>query len=190
VLLIHGYLCNRAMWRPWIAHLAAGRNVATVNLEPAFGPIERYADCVEQAVERLCAATGASQVILVGHSMGGLAAREYLRAKGAAKVDRLITLASPHHGTVFAPFGHGANARQMRRDSSFIARLSATPCTVPVTCIATRSDNLVLPRSSSVLPGATEIWLDRIGHIAMTDDPRALAAVMAAIDRAPVRAAA
>ncbi|MEG0822828.1 MAG: alpha/beta fold hydrolase, partial [Burkholderiaceae bacterium] len=140
--------------------------------------------------ERLCAATGASQVILVGHSMGGLAAREYLRAKGAAKVDRLITLASPHHGTVFAPFGHGANARQMRRDSSFIARLSATPCAVPVTCIATRSDNLVLPRSSSVLAGATEIWLDRVGHIAMTDDPRALAAVMAAIDRAPVRPAA
>ncbi|MEG1971375.1 MAG: permease, partial [Burkholderiaceae bacterium] len=68
VLLIHGYLCNRAMWRPWIARLAAGRNIATVNLEPTFGPIERYADCVEQAVERLCAATGASQVILVGHS--------------------------------------------------------------------------------------------------------------------------
>ncbi|MEG1971290.1 MAG: alpha/beta fold hydrolase [Burkholderiaceae bacterium] len=183
VLLIHGYLCNRAMWRPWIARLAAGRNIATVNLEPAFGPIERYADDIEQAVERLCAATGARQVILVGHSMGGLAAREYLQTRGAARVERLVTLASPHHGTVFAPFGHGANARQMRRDSSFIARLSATPCAVPVTCIATRSDNLVLPRSSAVLAGASEVWLDRVGHLAMTDDSRAFAALIAAIDR-------
>ncbi len=42
------------------------------------------------------AATGASQVVLVGHSMGGLVARAYLRRYGGAKVRRLITIGTPH----------------------------------------------------------------------------------------------
>ena len=185
LLLIHGYVCNRATWRPWLAPLAAGRNLATVNLEPAFGPIERYVEIIAAAVERLQAGSGARRVILVGHSMGGLAAREYLRVHGGRRVERLITLATPHHGTVFARLGQGANARQMRRDSAFITRLGATPCPVPVTCVATQHDNLVVPRSSPVLPGADVVWLDRVGHLALTNDTRALAAVIAAVDRRP-----
>jgi pimeloyl-ACP methyl ester carboxylesterase len=60
--------------------------------------IDAYADGIARRIDEVLAATGTS-LILVGHSMGGLASRAYLRRHGVAKVARLITLGSPHQGT-------------------------------------------------------------------------------------------
>jgi predicted alpha/beta hydrolase family esterase len=177
VLLVHGYLCNRAVWRSLLASgTLAGCNVATVNLEPIFGPIDRYADVVALAVARLRAATGAAQVVLVGHSMGGLAIRAYLRAHGDAAVAKVITLAAPHHGTVFGPIGAGANARQMGPGSPFMQGLAQAlppPLARKFVCLATRDDNLIVPRSSPLLPGARHVVLEGVGHLDLIKDPRA-----------------
>jgi len=179
VLLIHGYLCNRAVWRRWLRPLAADTNVATLSLEPPLGSISDYAASIARAVASLRAASGAERVILVGHSMGGLAAREYLRVHGGEAVSRLVTIATPHDGTVFAPFGLGRNAREMVRGSRFLTRLAAQPCPVPVVCLATRDDNLVVPRRSTVLEGAQALWFEGIGHLALTQSPQVLAALRA-----------
>jgi pimeloyl-ACP methyl ester carboxylesterase len=176
LLLIAGFMCNRAAWKPL---LDSGRlaqfNVATVNLEPIFGDIDLYADVVHHAVEKLRAASGATRVVLVGHSMGGLAARVYLRQHGDAHVARVVTLASPHHGTIFGRLGHSYNARQMARGSRFVEHLKhhdrgRWP---RFTTVATRDDNLVVPRSSPLLPGARQVELDGVGHLALIEDPRA-----------------
>src|SRR5262249_38419146 len=91
VLLVQGYLCNRAVWRGLLdSRRLAVANVATVNLEPILGSIERYAEVIRNAVEKLRAATGAQQVVLVGHSMGGLAIRAYLREFGDGSVSKVI----------------------------------------------------------------------------------------------------
>ena len=140
VLLVHGYMCNRAVWQPL---LASGRlddcNVATVNLEPVFGPIESYGEVIARAVDALRAATGAARVTLVCHSMGGLAARAYLHAHGDKSgddaVERVITIATPHNGTIFGAFGSGHNARQMRR--------------APPTCATSRARNRPSARRAS-----------------------------------------
>lgn len=43
------------------------------------------------------------QVVIVAHSMGGLVARAYMNLKGGgSRVIKLITLATPHHGTPLA----------------------------------------------------------------------------------------
>src|SRR5262245_26137780 len=174
VLLVHGYLCNRAVWRALLDSGTLGAcNVATVNLEPIFGPIERYADVLNGAVDRLHAATGATKVVLVGHSMGGLAIRAYLRAFGDAAVARIITLATPHHGTALAPFGAGANAKQMRIGSRFTTELAQalSPALVAkFVCIAARDDNLIVPRTSPLLPHAQQIVVERVGHLALLED--------------------
>jgi triacylglycerol esterase/lipase EstA (alpha/beta hydrolase family) len=177
VLLVHGYLCNRAVWR---ALLGSGKlahcNVATVDLEPIFGPMDEYADVVRAAVEKLRAATGAAQVTLVGHSMGGLAIRVYLRKFGAAAVRKAITLATPHYGTLFGPVGAGANAKSMAGKSAFMRDLEhgLSPALVAkFVCVATRDDNLIVPRSSPLLAGARHVLLDRVGHLALVEDPRA-----------------
>ena len=80
VVLVHGFLCNRAFWTPWFAPLRArGHAFVAVTLEPAFGSIDDYAPAIEAAVRRVTEATGQAPLI-VGHSMGGLAIRAWLRA--------------------------------------------------------------------------------------------------------------
>jgi len=176
LLLIPGFMCNRAAWKPL---LDSGElrefNVATVNLEPIFGDIDAYADIVHRAVEGLREATGAARVMLVGHSMGGLASRVYLRRHGDAHVARVVTLASPHHGTVFGRLGHSRNARQMAKGSRFIERVAADDRGrwTRFTTVATRDDNLVVPRTSPLLPGSRQIEVDGVGHLALIEDPRA-----------------
>jgi len=176
VLLIAGFMCNRAVWKPLLdSGLLARFNVATVNLEPIFGDIDTYAEVVHRAVDRLCAAAGAERVLLVGHSMGGLAARVYLRQNGDARVARVVTLASPHHGTVLGLLGHSRNARQMARGSRFVARLADDDRArwPRFTNVAARDDNMVIPRSNSMLQGAKQIELDGVGHLALIEDRRA-----------------
>jgi triacylglycerol esterase/lipase EstA (alpha/beta hydrolase family) len=61
-----------------------------------------FADQVAAKIDAVLAATGAAQVTVVGHSMGGLVARAYLAKHGGAKVRRVVTIGTPHHGSVFA----------------------------------------------------------------------------------------
>ncbi len=177
LLLIHGYLCNRAVWQPLLdAGVLRDCNVATVNLEPLFADIDRYAEVVHGALTRLLDASGASRATLVCHSMGGLAARAYLRRYGDARVERVITLATPHHGTVFGRVGIGRNAKQMATGSDFLAQLAASETAAlraKFVCIAARDDNLIVPRSSPLLPGAGARPLEGVGHLALVEDARA-----------------
>lgn len=176
VLLVHGYLCNRAVWRTLLdSGLLARCNVATVNLLPVFGPLDDYADVIHAAVARLATATGAAQVILVGHSMGGLAIRVYLRRHGAATVAKVVTIATPHHGTIFGALGAGRNAKQMARGSGFLAELArslAPEQEARFVCFAARDDNLIVPRSSPLLPQTRHVVFERVGHLAMLEDRR------------------
>ena len=74
LLLVHGYQCNRGVWLWMRARLeAAGWTVATHNLEPVYGSIDQYADGIARRVDEVLDATGATQLLLVAHSMGGLA---------------------------------------------------------------------------------------------------------------------
>lgn len=51
---------------------------------------------------RVLAASAAREISVVGHSMGGLVARAALRSEAGQRVQRLITLGTPHGGS-FAP---------------------------------------------------------------------------------------
>ena len=62
---------------------------------------------LERAIEQIVEQTGQPRVSLVCHSMGGLVARCYIAGSGANRVDRLVTIGSPHGGSVFAFFGVG-----------------------------------------------------------------------------------
>ncbi len=181
VLLIHGFMCNRAAWRPLLnSGQLSECNVATVNLTPIFGSIDSYADVVRDAVEALRRHTGAARVILVGHSMGGLAARVYLRKHGDAHVARVITLATPHQGTVFGRLAAARNARQMAEESQFLRYLHEDDRGryAKFFCVGTRDDNLIVPRASALLPGAKQHLLDGVGHLALIEDPRAWSIVV------------
>jgi predicted alpha/beta hydrolase family esterase len=184
VLLIHGYMCNRATWLRWLKDgIPSDWNVATVNLEPIFAPVQRYTEVVHAAVERLRSSTGAERITLVCHSMGGLAARTYLRRHGQHAVQRVVTINTPHHGTVFARLGRGPNARQMRNVSEFVRELAHSSEPVEFVCFASQHDNLIVPRDNQVLEGAEAVWFEKIGHLAMTASDEVLKKVIEVVER-------
>lgn len=183
VVMVHGYLSNRGYFRPLVRNLEA-RGVAPIfapNLPAAFVPIEEMVGALHREIERIAAGTGQRRVVLVCHSMGGVAARAYLCSHGAARVARLVTIASPHHGTVHAYFGAGSNARQMRRGSRFFAAMRASEGdsgpACPVTSIYTPHDNLVAPQETSRLPWAKNIVLPGLAHVDILRSPRLAEAV-------------
>jgi hypothetical protein len=120
--------------------------------------------------------------------MGGLAARSYLRRHGHRAVQRVVTIDTPHHGTVFATLGHGPNARQMRNACEFVRELARDDEPVEFVCFASQHDNLIVPRDNQILGCAEAIWFERIGHLAMTANADVLKKVIEVVERAaPVR---
>jgi triacylglycerol lipase len=188
VLLVHGYVSNRGVWwmfRRWLE--ARGETVWAVTLDPVYGAIDSLVGPLATRIDELLAATGARQVVLVTHSMGGLVARAYLRDHGGAQVARLVTLGGPHHGSVHAYMGAGENARQMEPGSAWLAALAlseARAFPVPFTSIFSHHDNFVAPQTSSVHPAARNIGLAATGHVSLAFSRRALEIVAAELDAA------
>lgn len=176
VLLVHGFVCNRGLWNPWMRALRERRiPFVAINLEPMFGSIDAYADRIEAAVARIETATGLP-VVLVGHSMGGVAIRAWFARPGLqARVHRVITIGTPHHGTWLARFGHTINGREMRLDSPWLARLAAGETAghfARFTCFFGHCDNIVFPAASGTLPGAQNIHVPGTAHVQMAFKPQ------------------
>jgi triacylglycerol esterase/lipase EstA (alpha/beta hydrolase family) len=188
VLLVHGYVCNRAVW--WAAARtlrAHGETVWAVTLEPVYGSIDDWVSPLAVRIDDLLAATGAAQVVLVAGSMGGLAARAYLRDRGGAKVARLVTLGSPHHGSMHARIGPGGNAREMEPGSQWLAALArseAAGVPVPFTSVYSHHDNFVAPQTSSAHPAAHNVPLAGVGHLSLAFSKHVLEIIMAELDAA------
>jgi pimeloyl-ACP methyl ester carboxylesterase len=178
VVFIHGYICNRGLWNPWMRRLLKlDRAFVAVSLEPVFASIDDYIAQIERAVHRIETATGLAPVI-VAHSMGGLVARAWLRSRAAHKrsdgtdeAARLITIGTPHRGTWLAGAAMTANARQMRMDGDWMTALAANePPTLPglITSWWSECDQIVYPPPTAVFPGSEAKQLRGVGHIALT----------------------
>jgi triacylglycerol lipase len=171
VVLVHGFFCNRGFWNPWMRELRARRvPFVAVNLEPVFGSIDHYPRVIEAAVARLETAT-AMPVLLVGHSMGGLAIRAWLAQFSAdARVRRVITIGSPHQGTWLARYGHTTNGRQMRLGSSWLTELATNESSnrrATFICFFGHCDNIVIPAASGTLAGAENRHVPATAHVHM-----------------------
>ncbi|MEE4379084.1 MAG: alpha/beta fold hydrolase [Candidatus Competibacteraceae bacterium] len=181
ILLIHGYTCNAGFW--WALERFLRKrglnNLFTITLEPVFGDIDDYARQVAERVENLCKATGAEHIILVGHSMGGLVARAYLHRYGERnRVAGIISLGSPHHGSLHARFAlvQARNVEQMSPNNAWLAELNADEdrnAPVPMVSIYSDHDELVTPQTSARLryTNSRNISVMGVGHLAMAFEP-------------------
>lgn len=182
VVLVHGFVCNRGFWNPWLPLLRErGHAFVAVNLEPVFGSIDGYLPHIDTAVQRVRQATG-QPPLLVCHSMGGLVARAWLRARagaaavpeGALAIAEVVTLGSPHHGTWFARFGHGTNSRQMRLNSRWLTELALSETAARrarFTCWYSNADNIVAPPSTATLADADNRLITGAGHVDLAHRP-------------------
>lgn len=172
VLLIHGtgstsFESWGSTYVPALTH--AEFEVFTLDLPgKAYTDIQWSAEYLVYALRRISAVTG-RRVDVIGHSQGGLDVRWALKwwPETRALVDDLITLGTPHHGTVIVEVqcavGCKPAHRQMMMASNFLAALNAGDelgLAEHTTSIFSLTDELVqpqLPESTSALPGAANI---------------------------------
>ena len=194
VVLVHGFVCNRGFWNPWLAWLRAdGIPVVAVNLEPIFGGIDEVVPHVARAVATLTQRTGVPPLV-VAHSMGGLAVRAWLRTErqaGRTPVAHVVTVGSPHHGTVLAHFSQVPNGKQMRPGSAWLRALASSE--PPgfgrrFTCVYGHCDNVVMPTSSAVLREAQTLHIEGTPHVALAFHPATEALVRRLLQDEPVTA--
>ena len=186
ILLLHGVGCNAGVWSGFRRHLAeCGIGpVYALSYGPPLASIDHFADQVADRLAGIEAATGAAQAVLVCHSMGGLVARAYLRKYGGGHVRRLITIGTPHHGSMHAWMMAGASLSQMRPKNAWLAELNGNregADGVPVASIWSWHDSMVTPQTSSRIDWGDNIVLTGIAHNALLDDPQVWAAVVAQI---------
>ena len=119
--------------------------------------------------------------LLVGTSMGGLIARAALRTVRPGLLHQIVTIGTPHHGTRLARDLPLAPVRQMRPDSPWLEALNfaqAAGLGVPLSCLYSTDDNLIVPAVSGTFAHATTIRLDGLGHLSLLFCDRALEAVI------------
>lgn len=197
VVFVHGFFCNRGFWLPWMDRLRVlGVPYVSVNLEPIFGSIDDYASIIDDAVTRATALTG-HRPTLICHSMGGLAARAWLAATpgAASRVQKIITIGTPHRGTWLASFSHLDNGRQMRHDCDWQQSLVARELALHpqrhadlFVCWYSNTDNIVFPASTATLPDADNRLVAGAAHVALAFHPTVMTeslAMVASAGRSP-----
>ena len=186
VLLVHGVLCNAGVWVR-LARYLRKRGVTglySLSYGPPLASIETFAEQLARKIDAIMAATGAPRVIIIAHSMGGLVARAHLREHGTGRIAGIVTIGSPHHGSMLAWFFPGRSLAQMRPGNAWLAQLNAERLDPALRFVSVWSwhDSMVAPQTSSELPGAVDIALAGIGHNALLGDAGVFALVRKEIE--------
>lgn len=176
IILVHGYGHDNTGWTEFRKRLeGAGLGpVFAPTLSRSFDDIRYSASEIAAWVKMVKMLTQKEHVILIGHSMGGLASSyctQNLLEQGCIKA--VITLATPFQGTKVASLGFGKAAFQMQPEHPFIKGLSTQIRTRPKTryiCLGSRVDEAVRPFTAAFAHGlesADSILYDTVGHSQM-----------------------
>ncbi|GAX36454.1 esterase/lipase family protein [Nodularia sp. NIES-3585] len=186
VLLVHGIGDTGAVFNTMASYLRQlGWSVYTINLVPNNGEVGL--DILAQQIANYVVNTFAPEkpIDLVGFSMGGIVSRYYVqRLGGINRVQRFVTISSPHHGTVIAYGSQRHGCLQMRRNSAFIQNLNADAVMLGqlnFTSIWTPYDLMIVPANSSQMPLGKGVVVPVVLHSWMLKDSRSLAVVASAL---------
>ncbi len=174
VVLVHGYLANRSTLFPLAAYLRLRgvRQVLSFDYD-SRGGIERAALALREYLRRN---VRGGRIDLVCHSLGGLVARVYLQQLGGSRrVDRCVTLATPHRGTYNSYWVWSRVGGELRPDSPLLTRLHSSrfeSSGVRFLSFVAGSDNLVVPRVFA--KHERQVHIPDLGHVSMLFSPRVL----------------
>lgn len=129
--------------------------VVSFGYSPLLGRVQTAAARLADQVDQLCVISGETQVDLVGHSLGGLIARYYVqRLGGHARVPTVVTIGTPHRGTIAARLPSPLPlVRQLRPGSDLLTELAepAPDCATRFVAYAGDCDQVVLPSRSGLI---------------------------------------
>jgi triacylglycerol lipase len=171
ILFVHGWNASSSTWTTMVGRFKkdgwTDRQLATFSYATSQSNAVT-AELIATKVDSILAATGAAKVDIVTHSMGALSARHYVRFLGGdGKVDALVSLGGPNHGTNTAYACLQTACREMYPGSTFLSTLNATDETWGGARYATWTspcDEVINPRSSTALAGADNAQTGCISH--------------------------
>jgi pimeloyl-ACP methyl ester carboxylesterase len=185
VVLVGGYASMTQSLEPIAASLRADgfRNVFVFEVSNnGLADIHYSAERLAAFVADVRRRTGAAHVDVVAHSAGGIVARAWAQLHGGSgSLDRLVTIATPHHGVVLlrtnvvnaiadSKFGRwltGASTHQLLHGSELMAELERTKGDIArrlVSIYVDGYDGLLSPLDTAVVEGATNIRLAHPGQ--------------------------
>jgi hypothetical protein len=150
VVLVHGLIDNRSVFSVMRRNLRKRgfTQICAWNYSPLLTDVARGAAHLGARIEEICEQTGHDRVHVVGHSLGGLIARFHVQRQGGdRRVASLVTLGTPHGGSVLAHVAPAPLVRQLRPGSRVLRALAepAAGCRTRVTAIYSDLDQVVLP---------------------------------------------
>lgn len=171
VVFVHGYFASAGVWRPMADHLAV-TGVAPRQLHFNYVPVGHVARHAERLAREVHRVHPHGPVSVVAHSLGGLIARYYVQVLGG-RLDALITMGTPHHGTARAQGWPLELARELSPASPLIARLERTRDRLDHTAVTTMVAGLdvLVSRESAILDGARVVDIPWVGHHGLLYDP-------------------
>jgi triacylglycerol esterase/lipase EstA (alpha/beta hydrolase family) len=188
VVLLHGFAMNRTNWI-WLGRRLAKRGIGPLYATSYFSPqsVRRSAEQLGRFIESILVREKCEEVDIVAHSLGGVVARYYIeRLAGRRNVGRLVTIGSPHNGTVIARLGAlFPSARESLTNSAFYADLGplAPHEGIAFTSVWSRADAIIEPpESSSIAPIGEDRVFEDLGHLSLLLSPRVLDTVAACLE--------
>jgi pimeloyl-ACP methyl ester carboxylesterase len=169
VVLVHGLGHNDGAWSILGARLgAAGFFELTPVTYGLVDEVPRIAARIADRVDALVVSRSVERVHLIGHSLGGVAIRYWHDMLGGnARADAVVTLGSPHLGTIWThlPF-LSAPARDLAVRSSVATNLRSRGMPHDRWTTVGGTFDLLVPPRRAHLPGAENINV-RAGHVGL-----------------------
>ncbi|MGA5894060.1 esterase/lipase family protein [Streptomyces venetus] len=194
VVLLHGFIDNRSVFVLLRRSLAQhGRQrIESLNYSPLTCDLRIAAELLGRHIEEICERTGAEQVDVVGHSLGGLIGRYYVqRLGGDTRVRTLVTLGTPHSGTRAVPLADAHPiVRQMRPGSPVLEELTrpAPGCRTHFVSFWSDLDTVMDPVETARIDHpdltAQNVRVTGIGHLALPVHPAIANGIRQVLDTA------
>ena len=178
ILFVHGYNSSASIWTTMVGRFRKdgwqSSELAAFTYNTAVSNVTTAA-LIAGKVDSIQRATGAARVAIVGHSMGTLSARYYIKNLGGqSTVAALVSLAGANHGTNLAIFCIAeVSCQEMVPGSGFLTTLNAddeTPGFVGYRTWWSNCDEVISPRTSMLLAGATNTQTACLDHSSLHQD--------------------
>ena len=113
--------------------------------------------------------------------------RAYLRKFGGAKIARLITIGTPHEGSVHAWMAFGAPMAQLRPRNAWLSELvfAGDDDLPPIVSVWSWHDSMVAPQTSARIDYGENVIVAGVGHNALLRDREVFELVRKEIEKVP-----
>jgi len=184
ILFVHGWNSSSSTWTTMVSRFQADGWTSSELNNWSYNWHQSNATTaseIRSKVDSILAATGATKVDIITHSMGGLSSRYYAKNLGGdAKIDDWVSLGGPNHGTDTARFCFDTSCVEMRPGSAFLSSLNSgdeTPGAVNYGTWWSPCDEVINPDSSVALSGATNTQTACMSHSSLHENATVYAQV-------------